>query len=54
MGRRNRYSEVRNNRQLTPHGYPNFNMFVKNLRVWYFGQTDGWTDGLKDANEKMN
>jgi hypothetical protein len=40
MGCRNRYSEGRNNRQMTPRGYPNFNSYVKNLRVLVF-----WTDG---------
>ncbi len=36
MGHRNRYSEGRNNRQMTPHGYPNFNSYVKNLCVLVF------------------
>ncbi len=36
MRRRNAYSEGRNNRQMTPRGYPNY---VKNLRVLVF-----WTD----------
>ncbi len=30
---RNRYSEGRNGRQMTPRGYPNFNFYVKNLLV---------------------
>jgi hypothetical protein len=29
----NRFSEGRNDRQMTPRGYPNFNFYVKNLRV---------------------
>jgi hypothetical protein len=31
MGRRNRYSERRDNRQITPREYPNFNSYLKNL-----------------------
>ena len=33
MGRRNRYSEGRNDRRMTPRGYPNFNSYMKNLLV---------------------
>jgi hypothetical protein len=36
MGRRNRYLEGRNNRQMTPRGYPNLNSYVKKLRVLVF------------------
>jgi hypothetical protein len=38
--RRNRYLEGRNDRQMTPRGYPNFNSYVKNLCVLVF-RTDG-------------
>ncbi len=40
---KNRYSEGRNDRQMTPGGYPNLNSYLKNLRVLKF-ITDGWTD----------
>jgi hypothetical protein len=40
---RNRYSEGIDNGQITPHGYPNFNSYVKNLRFFIF-QTDRQTD----------
>ncbi len=33
MGCRNRYSEGRNNRRMTPRGYPNFNSYMKNPLV---------------------
>jgi hypothetical protein len=36
IGCRNRYSEGRNDRQMTLRGYPSFNSFVKNLRVLVF------------------
>ncbi len=39
MRSKNRYSEGRIDRQMTPCGYPNFNFYVKNLRVLVF-QTD--------------
>jgi hypothetical protein len=42
MGRRNRYSEGLNDRQMTPRGYPNFNSYKKNLRVFVF-RMDGQT-----------
>ncbi len=44
MGHRNKYLEGRNDRQMTPHGYPNFNSYVKNLCVLVFRmyrRTDG-------------
>ncbi len=44
MGRKNRYSEGWNDRQMTPHGYPNFNFYLKNLRVFVF-----WTDRCMDG-----
>jgi hypothetical protein len=47
IGRRNRYLEGRNDRQMTLRGYPNFNSYVKNLRVLVFitdGQMDRQTD----------
>jgi hypothetical protein len=33
---------------MTPHGYPNFNYYVKNLHVLVF-RTDGWTDRQTDG-----
>jgi hypothetical protein len=47
IGRRNRYTEGRNNRQMTPRGYRNFYSYVKNLRVLVFRmdrQTDRQTE----------
>jgi hypothetical protein len=51
IGCMNRYLEGRNDRQITPCGYPNFNSYVKNLPVlvlWTDRRTDGWTDGRTD------
>ncbi len=48
IGRMNRYSEGRKDRQMTPRGYPNFYSYVKNpfvLVFWTEGQTDRQTDG---------
>ncbi len=36
MGRMDRYSEGRNDRQMTPRGYPNVNSYGKNLLVLVF------------------
>ncbi len=33
---RNRYSEVTDDGQITPRGYPNFNSYIKNLQVLVF------------------
>jgi hypothetical protein len=33
---RNRYSEGTEDGQMTQHGYPNFNSYVKNLRFFVF------------------
>jgi hypothetical protein len=53
IGRRNRYLEGRNDRQMTPRGYPNFNSYMKNLRVLVF-RTDRRTDGRTDRQtEKL-
>jgi hypothetical protein len=43
LAHRNRYSEVMDDGQKTPRGHPDFNSYVKILRVFIF-QTDGWTD----------
>ncbi len=37
----NRYSEGTDDRQMILCGYPNFDSYVKYLRIWYSGQTDG-------------
>ncbi len=29
---------------MTAHGYPNFNLYMKNYVFWYSGRTDGQTD----------
>jgi hypothetical protein len=45
LANRDRYSEGTDNGQITSPGYPNFNSYVKNLRVLVFPrQTDGQTD----------
>jgi hypothetical protein len=52
MGRRNRYFEGMEDGQMTPLRYPNFNSYVKNLRVLVFltdGRTDGRMDGRTDG-----
>jgi hypothetical protein len=36
MGRRNRYSEGRDDGQMTPRGYPNFHSYIKNLLLFEF------------------
>ncbi len=39
--------------QKTPRGHPNFNSYLKNLRVlvfWMDGRMDGWTDRQTDFN----
>jgi hypothetical protein len=44
---RNRYLEGTDNGQITPRGHPNFNFYVKNLRVLVFRihrRTDRWMD----------
>jgi hypothetical protein len=44
---RNRYLEGMDDGQKTPRGHPDFNSYVKILRVLVFqtdGQTDRWTD----------
>ncbi len=43
MGCRNMYFEGTEDGEMTPHGYPNFNSYGKNLRVLVF-RTDGQTD----------
>ncbi len=55
MAHRNRYSEETEDGQMTPHGYPSFNSYIKNQRVlvfrmdgWTDGRMDGWTDGRTD------
>jgi hypothetical protein len=53
LAHRNRYLEGADDRQITPRGYPNFNSYVKNLRVLLF-QTDRWTDSQMDGRtEKL-
>jgi hypothetical protein len=52
MGRRNRYLEWRDDGQMNPRGYTNFNFYIKNLRLFIFitdGQTDRQTDGWMDG-----
>ncbi len=52
VGRKNRYFEEMEDRQMNPHGYPNFDSYVKNLRVLVFRtdrRTDGQTDGQMDG-----
>ncbi len=41
MERRKRYLEGTGNGQMTPHGYPNFNSYVKHLLFWYSGDIEG-------------
>ncbi len=36
MARRNGYFEGTEDRKMTPRGYPNFNSYMKNLRVFIF------------------
>jgi hypothetical protein len=48
MGRRNRCFEGTEDGQMTPPGYPNFDSYIKNLRVLVF-QTDGQTDRQTDG-----
>ncbi len=48
LGNRNRYSEGTEDAQKTPHGHPDFNFYVQNLRVFIF-QTDRQTDGQTDG-----
>ncbi len=50
LTQRNRYLEGIDDGQKTPHGHPNFNSYVKNLRVWYSGRTDGQTDRQTDRD----
>jgi hypothetical protein len=53
IGRRNRYLEGRKDRQMTPHGYPNFNSYVKNLHALVVitdRQTDRQTDRRTDRD----
>jgi hypothetical protein len=49
LAHRNRYLEGTDDGQKTPRGHPNFNSYVKNLRVLVFitdRQTDGRTETL--------
>jgi hypothetical protein len=46
---RNRYLEGMEDGQRTPRGHPNFNSYVKNLRVLVF-QADGRTDRRTDRH----
>jgi hypothetical protein len=48
LAHRNRYSEGMDDGQTTPRGHPNFNSYVKNLRVLVF-QIDGLTDRQTDG-----
>jgi hypothetical protein len=50
---RNRYLEGMDDGQKTPRGHPEFNSYVKILRVLVFitdGRTDGWTDRKTDRD----
>jgi hypothetical protein len=49
IGRRNRSSEGRNDRKMTPGEYPNFNSYVKIYLFWYSLQTDRQTDRRMDV-----
>ncbi len=46
---RNRYSEEMEDGQKTPRGHPDFNSYVKILRVFIFQTDDGLTDGRTDG-----
>jgi hypothetical protein len=47
LAHRNMYSEGTDNAQKTPHGHPDFNSYVQNLRVFIF-QTDRHTNRQTD------
>jgi hypothetical protein len=53
LAHRNRYLEGMDDGQTTPRGHPDFNSYVKILRVLVF-QTDGRMDGQTDGQTEYS
>ncbi len=49
LAHRSRYSEVMDDGQMTPRGYPNFNSYLKNLGVLVF-----WTDKRTNRHKEIH